>query len=65
MERYDAGRLADTVREVIAEATAQLRAYVSEQYREILGETFDPEALADPDAAAEQIRRLRDHLRDQ
>lgn len=64
MERYRADQLAATIREVIAEANAQLQAYVTEQYQEVLGGSFDPAAFADPDAAGEAIKRMRDRLRD-
>jgi DNA-binding protein YbaB len=63
MEDYDAARLAATIQDVIAEANAQLRAYLAEQSREVFGESFDPEALAEPDAAMEAIKTMRDRLR--
>lgn len=64
MERYDAATLAATIRDVVAEANAQLRAYVAAQYREVLGGSFDPDALSDPDAAMEAVKHMRDRLRD-
>lgn len=63
MDSYRADQLAGTIRDVITEANAQLHAYVAEQYRDVLGESFDPASLADPDAAAEAIRAMRDRLR--
>jgi DNA-binding protein YbaB len=62
MERYRSDQLAATIREVITEANAQLRTAVVEQYREVLGESFDPQALADPDAAAEAIKNVSARL---
>lgn len=62
LQRYDAPRLAATIREVIAEANAHLQAYAAEQYREVLGDSFDPQALTDPDAATEAIQNMRRRL---
>jgi DNA-binding protein YbaB len=62
MERYSSTQLADTIRAVIAEANDRLRAAVVEQYRDVLGDSFDPRALADPDAAADAIKNVSARL---
>lgn len=58
MQRYSSQQLAAAVREVIAEANRRLGAAVAEQYRSLLGDSFDPQALADPDAAADAIKNM-------
>jgi len=63
LERYDAATLADTIRGVIAEANAQLQANLTDQYREVLGEGFDPHALADPEAAEAAVQDMARRLR--
>ncbi len=63
MERYDATTLADTIRAVIAEANARLQASIADQYQEVLGEGFDPHALADPEAAEAAVQDMARRLR--
>lgn len=58
MRRYDGRTLADTLRELIGEANIRLQAGITERYRAVLGDGFDPYALSgDPEAVAETIRQ--------
>lgn len=63
LERYDAATLAGTIRSVIAEANAQLQANIANQYQEVLGQSFDPQALADPEAAEAAVQDMARRLR--
>jgi methyl coenzyme M reductase beta subunit len=59
MQRYSAAQLAATIQQVVAEANASLNDSIGGQYRDILGDSFDLDALTDPDAAAEAVAHIR------
>ncbi|MGH3681539.1 MAG: YbaB/EbfC family nucleoid-associated protein [Natronosporangium sp.] len=65
LQQYDARRLAATILATITEASTRLREIVTEQYREALGEEFDPVGLlGDPATIIETVARMAGRLRE-